>query len=192
MTDVRDDLPDPGEAVARRVLVRKLFFGGRLNWELPGYLLALRDGRATVVHPLGSATLRDGKPLGIVRHRAVVNYLWCDRWYGLFDLSEPRGLRHWYGNVQTPAVFDGDVISYVDLDLDVVLEPGAPPRLVDDDEFFAACERLRYPPAIVEGAWAGAACLLDILAGDVAAFLRQEHLGLPDEAAIAALAPWRP
>lgn len=181
-----------GLTAPRRVLVRKLFFDGRLNWELPGYLLALRNGRATVAHPTGSATLRDGAPLGFVRHRAVVNYLWCDRWYGLFDLSEPRGLRHWYGNVQTPAVFAGDVISYVDLDLDVVLEPGAPPRLVDEDEFVEACERLRYPPEIVEGAWAGSACLLRIFARDLPAFLAREHLGRPDDATTAALAPWRP
>jgi hypothetical protein len=181
-----------GPTTPRRVLVRKLFFGGRLNWELPGYLLSLRDGRATVIHPLGTAILRDGVPLGFVRHRALVNYLWFDRWYGLFDIAEPRGLRHWYGNVQTPAVFDGDTISYVDLDLDVVLEPGAPPCLVDEDEFLEACERLRYPAEVVEGAWEGTACLLRVFAGDVAAFLARAHLGQPEDAAIAMLVPWRP
>lgn len=192
MSMERSDIPQIDIAGARRVVVRKLFFDGRLNWDLPGYLLALRDGRATVAHPRGTVLQREGQVVGRIRHRAVVNYLWSNRWYGIFDNAEPRGVRHWYGNVQTPAVLHGDVISYIDLELDVVLEPGAPPRLVDDDEFLEACVRMRYPAEIVEGAWAGSACLLRIFAGDVDAFLRREHLGPPYEAAFAALRPWRP
>ncbi|HLZ68686.1 MAG TPA: DUF402 domain-containing protein [Dehalococcoidia bacterium] len=179
----------PGDSEpGRQVLVRKLCFDGRLNWAIRGLLAARCNGRATIVHPLGTALTGDGSTLAVLRHRPVVHYLWSDRWYSVFDLGEPHGLRHWYGNVQTPAVFDGELISYIDLDLDVVLEPDAPPRLVDEDEFLEACERLRYPAAVVEQAWEATACLLRAFAGRVHDFLRRKHLGPLDDPTIAAFA----
>jgi protein associated with RNAse G/E len=48
-------------------------------------------------------------------------YYWLDRWYNVFRFSDPDGrLKNYYCNVNQPPRFDGRVLSYIDLDIDVL------------------------------------------------------------------------
>jgi protein associated with RNAse G/E len=81
----------------------------------------------TVVHDL----------LGtIARGTHSLEYYWLDRWYSIFRFAQPDGqLRNYYCNVNVPARFDGETLSYVDLDLDLLVDPNFSYRMLDVEDF---------------------------------------------------------
>jgi uncharacterized protein len=94
--------------------------------------------------------------LGTLRRGTLsVEYYWLDRWYNVFRFHEPTGeLRNYYCNVNAPPVFDGRVLSYVDLDIDILVAPDLSFRIVDEDEFEANAAHFNYPAEVHERAQA--------------------------------------
>ena len=84
-------------------------------------------------------------------------YFWRDRWYNVFRLSRPGcSLALWYCNVTTPPTFDGNELTYVDLDLDVSVRPNGCIELLDQDEFDEHRQLYAYPGDVVRHAQAAA------------------------------------
>src|SRR6185503_4087998 len=63
-------------------------------------------------------------------------YYWLDRWYNVFRFSDPdQNLKNFYCNINTPPQFDGRVLSYIDLDVDVLVAPDLTYKFLDEDDF---------------------------------------------------------
>jgi len=78
-----------------------------------------------------------------------VEYYWLDRWYNVFRFCEPNGeLKNFYCNINVPPEFDGRVLSYVDLDIDVLVAPDFSYQILDLDEFERNAELYQYPLAV--------------------------------------------
>ncbi|HKG78136.1 MAG TPA: DUF402 domain-containing protein [Pyrinomonadaceae bacterium] len=76
-------------------------------------------------------------------------YYWLDRWYNVFRFSDPdRTLKSFYCNVNTPPLFDGRVLSYIDLDIDVLVAPDLTYKILDVDDFEENAKRYGYPDDI--------------------------------------------
>ena len=76
-------------------------------------------------------------------------YYWLDRWYNVFRFSDPdRTLKNFYCNVNTPPQFDGRVLSYIDLDIDVLVAPDLTYKILDVDDFEENARRYGYPEKI--------------------------------------------
>ncbi len=74
-----------------------------------------------------------------------IEYYWLDRWYNIFRFAQPTGeLRSYYCNVNVPPTFDGNVLSYVDLDIDILVEPDFGYRIVDLEDFELNVELYSY------------------------------------------------
>ncbi|HEV7798874.1 MAG TPA: DUF402 domain-containing protein, partial [Pyrinomonadaceae bacterium] len=74
-----------------------------------------------------------------------LEYYWLDRWYNVFRFAQPDGrLRNYYCNVNVPPTLAGDVLSYVDLDLDILVEPDFSQRILDLEDFESNIERYGY------------------------------------------------
>jgi uncharacterized protein len=74
-----------------------------------------------------------------------LEYYWLDRWYNVFRFAEPDGtLRNYYCNVNVPPTFDGETLSYVDLDLDILVEPDLSYRILDVEDFERNTEDYGY------------------------------------------------
>ncbi|MBA3805132.1 MAG: DUF402 domain-containing protein [Acidobacteria bacterium] len=85
----------------------------------------------------------------IARGTLSVEYYWLDRWYNVFRFHEPAGtLRNYYCNVNMPPTFDGRVLSYVDLDMDILVSPDLSYNILDEDEFRESAARFNYSSAI--------------------------------------------
>ncbi len=85
----------------------------------------------------------------IVPGTTSIEYYWLDRWYNIFQFSQPNGeLRSYYCNVNVPPTFDGQVLSYVDLDIDILVEPDFAFRIVDLEDFELNAERYGYSSEI--------------------------------------------
>ena len=72
----------------------------------------------------------------IKRGTRTVEYYWLDRWYNVFRFADPCGaLRNYYCNINVPPTFDGQLLSYVDLDTDILVEADFSYRVLDLEEF---------------------------------------------------------
>ncbi len=93
--------------------------------------------------------------LGVVARGTVSReYYWLNRWYNIFRFENPDGnLRSFYCNVNVPPTFDGRVLSYIDLDIDILVAPDLSYQVVDEDEFALNADKYNYPPRIREQAF---------------------------------------
>ena len=79
-----------------------------------------------------------------------IEYYWLDRWYNIFRFVQPTGeLRNFYCNVNVPPVLEGNVLSYIDLDMDILVAPDLSYSILDEDEFVANAARFNYPNEII-------------------------------------------
>ena len=93
-----------------------------------------------------------------------IEYYWLDRWYNIFRFAEPNGeLRSYYCNVNVPPAFDGQVLSYVDLDLDILVEPDLSYRVVDFDDFELNAARFGYSEDVQTKARQGLERLVELI-----------------------------
>ena len=103
--------------------------------------------------------------LGVVaRGTTSIEYYWLDRWYNIFRFLKPDGeLRSFYCNVNIPPTFDGRVLSYVDLDIDILVAPDLTYKIVDEDEFDLNAAKYNYPLRIRESAYQALAELVALI-----------------------------
>jgi uncharacterized protein len=73
-------------------------------------------------------------------------HYWLDRWYNVFRFNEG-----FYCNITKPPTFDGSVLTYVDLEIDVFVESDFSYRILDEEDFAAAS----YPAEIQHSARQG-------------------------------------
>src|SRR5215211_7249813 len=87
----------------------------------------------------------------VARETSSVEYYWLDRWYNVFRFVEPTGqLRNYYCNVNVPPVLNNDVLSYIDLDMDVLVAPDFSYSILDEDEFTVNAARFNYPREVID------------------------------------------
>lgn len=85
----------------------------------------------------------------IVSGTHSLEYYWLDRWYNVFRFSQPNGgLRNYYCNVNVPPSFDGEILSYVDLDLDILVAPDFSFQILDAKDFERNAEVYGYDDEI--------------------------------------------
>jgi protein associated with RNAse G/E len=113
-----------------------------------------RRWHADLIRQSGSLIVLEGVFDGEIEHEMMgritsgtrsVEYYWLDRCYNVFRLTEKEGtFRSFYCNIGTPAVLAEKVLTYVDLDIDVLVEPDFSYRVIDLDEFEANIVTLGY------------------------------------------------
>ena len=66
-----------------------------------------------------------------------IEYYYNDRWYNIFEIHDrdTDAVRGWYCNVGKPAVFEDQLVSYVDLALDLWVSADGRQTVLDEDEF---------------------------------------------------------
>jgi hypothetical protein len=136
----------PGQVIT--VQARK--FDGRLHREWRASLLAHSNSHV-IVEGVFEEEIRHPQ-LGVIAPGTLsTEYYWTDRWYSVFRFREPGGaLRNYYCNINLPAELDGHVLTFVDLDIDVLVAPDFSLRVLDEDEFDANAARYAYPAAVRE------------------------------------------
>jgi protein associated with RNAse G/E len=84
--------------------------------------------------------------LGIIAAGTVsTEYYWLNRWYNIFRFHQPTGeLRNYYCNINVPPIFHQNVLSYIDLDMDILVAPDLSYSILDEEEFAANASRFKY------------------------------------------------
>jgi protein associated with RNAse G/E len=121
-----------------------------------------RNWSAELVRQEGSLLVLDGAFAADIEHNLLgtiaagtrsVEYYWMERWYNVFRFSQPDGeLRNYYCNISVPPSFDGNVLSYVDLDLDILVAPDLSYQILDADDFERNCNAYGHSKEIRDNA----------------------------------------
>ncbi len=133
-------MPEPGQTI----LVRACKYDGTEHRRWPAQLLKQE----------GSLIVLDARFPEEVSHDLVgtiavgthsLEYYWLDRWYNVFRFAHPDGrLRNYYCNVNVPPTFENDILSYVDLDLDILVRPDFTYQVLDLEDFERNAEDFGY------------------------------------------------
>lgn len=76
-------------------------------------------------------------------------YYWLDRWYNVFRFSDPdQQLKSFYCNINMPPSFDGEILSYTDLDIDVLVKPDFTYQVLDLEDFERHAALYQYPEEV--------------------------------------------
>ncbi|MEV5409363.1 DUF402 domain-containing protein [Thermopolyspora sp. NPDC052614] len=140
-----------------RVVYRK--FDGSLHWHHSArYLGEDEYGRWVGCEP--GAIGRRGYEPEVVWHHAFVILFPRGAWWTASFNAQPRTTRV-YCDVTTPPRWNGDEVTAIDLDLDVLRFDDGRIVLDDQDEFAEHRVKYGYPPEIVAGAETAASWLLE-------------------------------
>lgn len=131
------------------VTVSSLKYDGRVHRSWPARLVR-REGSLLVLEGVFETEVRHPS-LGHIRAGThSTEYYWTDRWYSVFRFREPSGaLRNYYCNVNRPAEFDGRALTFVDLDIDVLVAPDFTYAVLDEEEFAAHSVRYNYSAEVL-------------------------------------------
>lgn len=106
-----------------------------------GEMLRVRGEFAETVEHTDLGTIEKGT----ITHETF----WLSRSYNVFRFENADGtLRNHYVNVSLPPTFDGEVVEFVDLDIDVVMWPDGRCETLDLIEFEENSVKMKYPPEV--------------------------------------------
>lgn len=123
------------EVANTRIEVRAYKYDGLLHRTWPAELVR-REGSLLVLDANFSEEIVHDLLGTIAAGTHSLEYYWLDRWYNIFRFAQPDGtLRNYYCNVNVPPGFDGQTLSYVDLDLDILVAPDMSFQVLDAEDF---------------------------------------------------------
>ena len=94
----------------------------------------------------------------IARGTRTIEYYWLDRWYNVFRfLNDDCTTRLYYCNINLPPALEAGVLSYIDLDIDILVQPNLSVQVLDSDEFEANARRYDYSEEVKKNARAAVA-----------------------------------
>ena len=119
-----------------KITILKLNLKQQVTWRYKGNILAENDIKIV----LQAFFNRENIPFhGILLKKGdrFVETFFFDRWFNIFEIhdrdSDQR--KGWYCNIGFPAKKEGQVLSYIDLALDLLVYPDGKQLVLDEDEF---------------------------------------------------------
>jgi protein associated with RNAse G/E len=123
------------EAVLR-IKAQKLDLDGNVLIEYEG--VEIQRGENSVV--MEALFTREDMPFQEIVFKKgdrFLEYYYTDRWYNIFEIydCDDGQIKGWYCNIGKPAVIENNVVSYVDLALDLWVSLDGKQTILDEDEF---------------------------------------------------------
>ncbi len=75
----------------------------------------------------------------------TIEFYWLDRWYNIFRfMNDDNRTRLYYCNINMPPSLEDKVLTYIDLDIDILVQPDFSYQVLDLDEFEENARRYGY------------------------------------------------
>jgi uncharacterized protein len=147
----------------QNITVRACKYDGSEHRRWPATLLR-RDGDLLVLDARFDEEIRHDLLGTIALGTTSVEYYWLDRWYNIFRFTDPDGkLRNYYCNVNVPPTLAGDELSYIDLDIDILIATDFSYRVLDLEEFEQNAARYGYSSEVKQSAKLALADLIKLI-----------------------------
>ena len=145
------------------IIVRVLKYDGA-EYRRWNARLARREGSLIVLDAAFEFDVQHHLLGDIQRGTRTIEYYWLDRWYNIFRFLRADGsTRLYYCNVNMPPKLEGDVLTYIDLDIDILVQPELSYQVLDLEEFTAHAARYGYSEEITQQADAAVAELISMI-----------------------------
>jgi protein associated with RNAse G/E len=139
--------PKEGATDHLEIVVHSCKHDGRVGRTWPARV-ARRENSLIVLDAFFAEEVRHPLIGTIEAGTLSTEFFWTDRWYSVFRFQEPSGrLLKFYCNINTPPTLASGVLSFIDLDVDVLVHPDYSFEVLDEDEFEHHAELYQYPPA---------------------------------------------
>jgi protein associated with RNAse G/E len=105
------------------------------NWRVPEELLHpshLKEAICVMINNHTRIREADGKEW--ISRVPGISFFIPQMWFNIVALIEEGGIRY-YCNIASPSYIAGDVITYIDYDLDVIRMPDGKVHVVDQEEY---------------------------------------------------------
>jgi protein associated with RNAse G/E len=156
MTIARDPTPE-------ELIVRVLKYDGA-EYRRWNARLARREGSLLVLDAEFEFDVQHRLLGDIQRGTRTIEYYWLDRWYNVFRfLHGDDETRLYYCNVNLPPKLEDDVLTYIDLDIDILVQPDLSYQVLDLEEFAANAARYGYSAETKRQADAAVAELISMI-----------------------------
>ena len=145
------------------IIVRVLKYDGaeHRRWSAR---TARRDGSLIVLDAEFEFDVQHHLLGNIQRGTRTIEYYWLDRWYNVFRfLNSDGSTRLFYCNVNMPPKFESDVLTYIDLDIDILVQPDLSYQVLDLEEFTVNAGRYGYSEEIKRQAHAAVDVLISMI-----------------------------
>lgn len=152
------------QTVDRQITINSRKYDGSISRSWQGGIVCQNADLIVVVGRFETDV--EHNDLGRIRRGTVsFEHFWTRRWYNIFRFHEPDGsLRNHYCNVSMPPTQAGDVLEYVDLDIDVLVWPDKRVEVLDRDDFERNSLGLGYPLDVLANAEKSVSELLEVIA----------------------------
>ncbi|MEZ4726786.1 MAG: DUF402 domain-containing protein [Caldilineaceae bacterium] len=145
----------------RRIKIVSKKYNGTLRDEYESYLYAEDETMIVTLSPPGTPYYYHKKQGWFAAEDGLLEFYFKQKWYNVWHICEQNsGINRIYANIAMPATFQDDVLTWVDLDLDLRVYLDNSIELLDEDEFLENSTLWAYPSAVVEQARAAVAELL--------------------------------
>ncbi len=121
---------------ALRIKVQKKNPAGEVTYEYEGELLSRDENSVKLEARFDRADMQIVDVVFKTGDR-FVEYYFADRWYNILVVHDraTEKIKGWYCNVSQPAIIKDDLVSYVDLALDLWVSADGRQTVLDQDEF---------------------------------------------------------
>lgn len=134
----------------RKIKVISYKYNGALRSEYEGYLVAEDEAVITVLTPPGTLDFSPKKGTWLPGPDGLLELYFKQQWYNVWHICEQNsGWNQIYANIAMPATLQGNVLTWIDLDLDLRVHLDGSLQLLDEDEFVANSTRFAYPPSVI-------------------------------------------
>lgn len=116
------------------------------SWQT-GLVLEETDDHFIVINNKTLVTESDGR-MWYTREPAIC-YFPKDKWFNVICMIRKNGV-HYYCNIASPTIYDGEALKYIDYDLDLKLFPDGRYRVLDEEEYKRHKELMGYDERLDE------------------------------------------
>lgn len=106
-----------------------------------GTILEHTEKRTVLITNKAVVTEADGRTW-ITREPAIC-FFYPDKWYNVISMIRKTGV-HYYCNIASPSLYDGEAIKNIDYDLDVKVMPNGTYHILDEDEYALHRQQMHY------------------------------------------------
>lgn len=110
------------------------------TWAM-GYVIEANAKRMVAVTNKTLVSESDGRKW--VTREPAICFFYPDKWYNVICMIRKTGI-HYYCNLASPSLYDGEAIKNIDYDLDVKVSPNGKTMLLDEDEYRDHAKQMKY------------------------------------------------
>lgn len=106
-----------------------------------GFVIEANASRIVLVTNRALVSEADGRKW--VTREPAICFFYPDLWFNVISMIRKTGI-HYYCNIASPSLYDGEAIKNIDYDLDVKVSPQGKWTILDEDEYASHSKKMQY------------------------------------------------